>query len=145
MSGNKEPRMRYRRWSYRYTVVERPAQRWPFGDIWQTDRLRLLVPLHWRPDTDVYETASAIEMIVDLAGVDEDDFEIQLFEDVLVVDGQRRIPSGQGEVVYHAAGIRQGPFRVEARLPAAVDAEGVEAHYDRGVLRITLPKRVEAR
>src|SRR5262249_18791580 len=137
--------MRYRRWSYRYTVVERPAQRWPFDDPWPVDRLRLLVPLQWRPDVDLYETATAVELIVDLAGVDENDFEIQLFEDVLVIDGQRRLPSSDGEVVYHAAGIRQGPFRVEAPLPAAIDAERVEAHYDRGVLRITLPKRARGR
>jgi len=136
--------MRYRRWSYRYTVVESPARRWPSGEIWQTGPLRLLVPLHWRPDTDLYETATTVEMIVDLAGVHEDDFEIQLFEDVLVVDGQRRIPTGDGDVVYHAVGVRKGPFRVEIALPAPVDAERVEAHYDRGVLRITLPKRGEA-
>jgi HSP20 family molecular chaperone IbpA len=46
--------------------------------------------------------------------------------------------------VYHAAGIRQGPFRVELPLPAAVDADGVSATYDRGLLRITLPKRGRA-
>jgi len=43
--------------------------------------------------------------------------------------------------VYHAAGIRQGLFQVDIPLPALVDAERVEARYERGVLRITLPKR----
>jgi HSP20 family molecular chaperone IbpA len=43
--------------------------------------------------------------------------------------------------VYHAAGIRQGPFQVEVVLPAAVDAERIEARYERGLLRVTLPKR----
>jgi HSP20 family molecular chaperone IbpA len=45
---------------------------------------------------------------------------------------------------YHAAGVRQGPFRVELPLPAPVDGERVEALYDRGLLRISLPKRTEA-
>jgi HSP20 family protein len=136
--------MRYRRLSYRYAMVVRPGQTLPLGDIWPSDRLRLLVQSRWRPDADTYETATTVEILVDLAGVEEDDLEVQLFEDVLVVEGRRRLPSCQEGAVYHAAGIRQGPFRVELPLPAPVDAERVEARYERGLLRITLPKRAEA-
>jgi HSP20 family protein len=136
--------MLYRRLSYRYTMVVRPGQTLPLGDIWQSDRLRLLVQPRWRPDADTYETATTVEIMVDLAGVEDDDLEVQLFEDVLVVEGRRRLPSCQEGAVYHAAGIRQGPFRVELALPAPVDAERVEARYDRGLLRITLPKRAES-
>lgn len=136
--------MRYRRLSYRYTMVVRPGQILPSGDIWQSDRLRLLVQPRWRPDADTYETATTVEIMVDLAGVEEDELEVQLFEDVLVVEGRRQLPSCQEGAVYHAAGIRQGPFRVELPLPAPVDPERVEAHYDRGLLRITLPKHAEA-
>jgi HSP20 family protein len=92
---------------------------------------------------DTYETATAVEVVVDLAGVEEDDFEVQLFDDALVVEGHRQ-PLSQEGAVYHAAGIRHGPFRVELPLPAPVDPERVEARYDRGLLRITLPKRVGA-
>jgi HSP20 family molecular chaperone IbpA len=46
--------------------------------------------------------------------------------------------------VYHSATIRQGPFQLEVPLPAPVSSEQVEARYDRGLLRITLPKRVES-
>jgi hypothetical protein len=77
--------MRYRRLSYRYMVVG-SGQTWPFGELWERDRLRLLVEPRWRPDTDTYETATTVEIIVDLAGVDEDDFEVQLFEDALIVE-----------------------------------------------------------
>jgi HSP20 family protein len=136
--------MRYRRLSYRYTMVVRSGQTLPLGDMWQSDRLRLLVQPRWRPDADTYETATTVELMVDLAGIEEDDLEVQLFEDVLVVEGRRQLPSCQEGAVYHAVGIRQGPFRVELPLPAPVDAERVEARYDRGLLRITLPKRAEA-
>ena len=134
--------MRYRRLSYRYAMVVRSGQTWPLG-VWQSDRLRLLVQPRWRPDADTYETATTVVILVDLAGVEEDDLEVQLFEDVLIVEGRRQLPSCQEGAVY-AAGIHQGPFRVELPLPAPVDAERVEARYDRGLLRITLPKRVEA-
>jgi HSP20 family protein len=133
--------MRYRRLSYRYAMVVRSGRTWPFGELSQSDRLRLLIEPRWRPDADTYETASTVEIIVDLAGVDEDDFEVQLFEDALVVEGRRRPPSCQEGAVYQAASIRQGPFRMELPLPAPVDPERVDARYDRGLLCITLPKR----
>jgi HSP20 family molecular chaperone IbpA len=136
--------MRYRRLSYRYAMVVRSGQTWPFGDMWPSDRLRLLVQARWQPGADTYETASTVEIVVDLAGVDEDDVEVQVFEDALVVEGRRQLPACQEGAVYHAAGIRQGPFRVELPLPAAVDPEQAEARYDRGLLRVTLPKRAEA-
>ena len=132
--------MRYRRLSYRYTMVVRSWPEGPIGDVWRADRPRPLDRFGWRPDADTYETATAIEVMVDLAGVDEDDFEVQLFEDTLVVEGWRQLPSCQEGAVYHAAGIRQGPFQVAVPLPAPVDAEGVQARYERGLLRITLPK-----
>ena len=136
--------MRYRRLSYRYAMVVRSGHTWALADIWPSDRLRLLVQPRWRPDADMYETASTVEIILDLAGIDEDDYEVQLFEDALVVEGRRRLPSCQEGAVYQAAGIRQGPFKIELPLPAPVDPERVEARHDRGLLRITLPKRGEA-
>jgi HSP20 family molecular chaperone IbpA len=133
--------MRYRHLRYRYTMLVRSTPGWPLGDVWPSDRPRPLTRVGWRPDADTYETESTIEVLVELAGLDEDDFEVQLFEDVLVVEGDRRLPSCAEGAVYHAAGIRQGPFQVEVVLPAAVDAERIEARYERGLLRVTLPKR----
>ncbi len=133
--------MRYRRSDHRYAMVVRSGQTWPFGEVWQSDRLCLFVQSRWRPEADTYETSTAVEVIVDLAGVDEEDFEVQLFRDALVVEGHRRLPASSDAATYHAAGIRQGPFLVEVRLPVTLDHERVEARYDRGLLVITLPKR----
>ena len=137
--------MRYRRLSYRYTMVTGVDQFWsPFGDLWRSDPLRYLVEVRWRPDADVYETATTLEIVVDLAGVGEDDYEVQLFEDALVVEGRRHLPTSEEAAVYQSATIRQGPFRAEFPLAVPVDAEGVKAHYERGLLRITLPKQGRA-
>jgi len=133
--------MRYRRSSYRYTMVVRSGQDRPFGDRWPSEHLRLLLQGRWAPDSDTYETARTVEVVVDLAGVDEDDFEVHLFEDALLVEGRRQLPAHHEEAVYHTAGIRQGLFRVEIPLPVPVDSERVEARYEHGLLRITLPKR----
>jgi HSP20 family molecular chaperone IbpA len=141
IGAHNEAVMRYRRLSYRYELVMRPGRIWPFDDVWPTDRLRLLVQGRWQPDADVFESARTVEVVVDLAGVEEDDFEVQLFEDVLVVEGVRRLAANQEGAIYHSAAIRQGPFRVALPLPAVVDAERVETRYERGLLRVTLPKR----
>ena len=133
--------MRYRRLHYRYAMVVRSGRAWPFGELSQGDRLRFLVEPRWRPDTDTYETAATVEIVVDLAGVDEDDFEVQLFDNGLVVEGRRHLPSCGEDAVYHAAGIPQGFFRLELPLRARIDPERVEARYERGLLHVTLPKR----
>lgn len=133
--------MPYRRLTYYARVRTGPT--WPPGGAWESEQLRLLFQPRWRPDADVYETAGTIEMVVDLAGVDEDDFEVQLFENAVVIEGRRRLPSGGDDAVYHAAGIRQGLFGVELPLPARIDPDRVEAHYERGLLRVSLPKRRE--
>lgn len=129
--------MHYRRLRYRSTTTLRAGS---LAGLWQSERLRLLAQARWQPDADVFETATGVEVTVDIAGVDEDDFEVQLAEDTLVVEGHRRPGACPGEAVYHAAGIRYGPFRIELALPAPVDADRVEARYERGLLRITLPR-----
>jgi HSP20 family molecular chaperone IbpA len=136
--------MRYRYVSRRYLAVVRSGQSWPFGDIWQSEHVRVLVQGRWQPAADVYETASAVEVVVDLAGVHDEDYEIQLFEDALVIEGHRVLPTSEADAVYHAAAIRQGPFCLELALPALADPDRVEARYERGLLRITLPKRAES-
>jgi HSP20 family protein len=112
--------------------------------MWQVDRVRVLVEPGWRPNVDVYETVSSVELVLELAGLEEDDVELQLSESAVVVEGQRRLPVSEPGAMYHVAGIRQGPFRVEVMLPAPVDPERVEASYERGLLRISLPKREAA-
>ena len=133
--------MPYRRVTYHSATLRIATHPWPFGGAWEHETLRLLVQARWRPAADVAETSTSIDVTVDLAGVDEDDFEVQLFDNGLVVEGRRQLPSCAEDAVYHAAGIPQGLFRLEVALPARIDPDRVEARYERGLLRVTLPKR----
>ena len=133
--------MRYRRLSYRYAVTTRQAATWSFA-LRRSEVTGLgFGRTHWRPDADVCETAGAIDVVVDLAGVDEDAIEVQLFDDALVVEGERHLAACDAGAVYHAAAVLQGPFRLELPLPAPVDPTGVEARYERGLLRIRIRKQ----
>jgi HSP20 family molecular chaperone IbpA len=135
--------MRYRRLHIRYAMLAPSGPAWPYGDVGPYDRLRVLVQSGWRPDADLYETAATVEIAVELAGVDEDDVDIQLFDNVLVVAGHRHLPLSDAGARYHAAGIRQGAFQVALPLPAPIDPDHVEARYERGLLRVSLPKRAK--
>ncbi|MBI4491358.1 MAG: Hsp20/alpha crystallin family protein [Chloroflexi bacterium] len=133
--------MRYRRLSYRYALVLAAGQPRPLGPLGPAEQLGVwLAQPRWRPPADVYETVRTITVAVELAGVEQDELDVVLYEDALVVEGQRRLPMFEAGGVYHAAEIRQGPFRLELPLPAAIDPERVDARYERGLLQITLAK-----
>jgi HSP20 family protein len=130
--------MRYRHLGYRYAMVVTTGQPRPYGEGWRGEQVSIILAQpRWRPAADVYETATALEVTVELAGVDQD---VLLFEDALVVEGRRRLAPADRGGVYHAAEIRQGPFRVDVSLPAPIEAKRVEARYEQGLLHILLPK-----
>ena len=133
--------MRYRRLSYRYAVVMAAGRPRTLGEAWQRQPANISMGhSFWRPPTDVVETASEVIVLVELAGVDHEQLDVLLFEDALIVEGERRLPA-HAAGVYHAAEIRQGQIRLELPLPAAIDPEKVNAHYERGLLEMRLGKR----
>ena len=133
--------MRYRRLSYRYAVVMATGRPRSFGEAWQRQPSGISMgDSYWRPAADIVETATEVIVLVELAGVDHDELDVLLFEDALIVEGERRLPAHTAGV-YHAAEIRQGQVRLELRLPAQIDPERVDARYERGLLEMRLGKR----
>jgi HSP20 family molecular chaperone IbpA len=133
--------MRYRRLGSRYTMVMTTGDPTPLAEVFRVGGTGVvLAQPQWRPAADMFETPAAFVVVVELAGVDEEAFEVLLFEDALVLEGHRHLQGCEEGGVYHAVGIRQGPFRLEVRLPVPVDADRVQARYERGLLSIRLPK-----
>ena len=120
--------MRYRRVSYRYALLVTGNQERAFGDPLAAVQPGVrFAETFWRPPADVCESATTIVVTVDLAGIDQDDLDVVLFEDALIVEGRRRLTGVEPGVVYHVAEIRQGPFRLELGLPGSIDQERVDA------------------
>jgi HSP20 family molecular chaperone IbpA len=92
----------------------------------------------WRPPTDVYETGDSAVVIVEIAGLREDDFEISLSGRTLVIGGERRDPAEK--LAYQQMEIRYGRFRTQVYLPWALDNGQVEAVYENGFLKVMLRK-----
>lgn len=99
----------------------------------------------WRPPADIHETTDAVVVKLELAGVQEEHLEITVYENGLVVSGRREDDADLDECLcYHEAQVHYGPFRAEFRLPVPVERERAAISYDRGFLRIRLPKTVAA-
>jgi HSP20 family protein len=137
-------RVRYRRRHGRCATTEgeggATAVEW-----WQLSRTVVIAAGAWRPRADVYESSGQILVAVELAGVEPRDLEVQLYDDMLLVEGRRSIPEALAEGRYHSAEIPRGRFRLRLRLPALVDSGGAEARFERGLLELSLPKAGGAR
>lgn len=92
----------------------------------------------WRPPTDVYETDNHVVIKVEVAGMDEDDFAIQLRGRRLTISGVRRDPGIKRG--YQNMEIRYGTFVSELELGWSVDPDAVDAAYEHGFLYVRLPK-----
>ncbi len=131
--------MRYRRLSYRYSLVLARGGLEPLRLASQHQPGVHLAQTCWRPPADVYETSDAVVITAEVGGMEHDDIEVLLYEDALVVEGERRIHA-DADAVYHSVEIRQGRFRLDLPLPPGVDRDRVDARYERGVLRVVIGK-----
>lgn len=111
-----------------------------------------LAPIGWSDHAfttslaaDVSETADEILVRMDLPGFDPKDIQVTLEGDTLSVAATRQTESRrEGEALLRSERTH-GTVRRSFRLPAEVDAGRVEARHENGVLRLTLPKREDAK
>jgi HSP20 family molecular chaperone IbpA len=102
------------------------------------DPLPLVAPAHFRPPADVYETDEALVVRAELAGLSDGDLDVEIYEDALVVSGDRKTLLREGRRFYEV-GIRTGPFRLEVPFPRPIDAARVETRYENGIVCVVLP------
>jgi HSP20 family protein len=99
-------------------------------------------PGSWAPAVDVIETADSYLLFAELSGVRREDVQLQVRERRLELSGRRQPP---GE---HRNFLRMerssGPFRRSFELGAAIDADGISAAIDHGILRVHVPKLAAA-
>ncbi len=74
-------------------------------------------------------------------GLSSENIQIQILDDIITIEG--RFPEREGN--YLVQELPGGVFRRSLRLPAAVEADKVEAHLEAGVLTLRLPKSEAAR
>ena len=99
----------------------------------------------WTPQVDVFESAEAITLKVDLPEVNAKDVDLQIDGNALTLRGERSLENGDHREAYHRIERNYGPFSRTFTVPSTVDNERASAECHDGVLRITLPKKAEAK
>ena len=93
--------------------------------------------------TDVFHTDDRLVIRMDLPGVDPDDVEVTVQESTLLINGKRTFPFEADEVRFVRRGTFYGDFTQKVALGKGLDVERISAHYDNGVLELTIPYSAE--
>src|SRR4051794_17750904 len=94
----------------------------------------------WMPAMDLVETDAHFVLRADLPGLSESDVNIEVEDRVLTISGERKSEHESTKEGYHRVERAFGAFSRSLTLPEGVDAEAVEANFDRGVLEVRIPK-----
>ena len=97
------------------------------------------------PPVDIYEDANHVVLKLEVPGMKQEDFDIQLENHTLTVRGERKFEKETKEENYHRVERRYGSFARGFSLPNTIDPATVKAHYDAGVLIVELGKRAESK
>jgi HSP20 family protein len=95
------------------------------------------------PSMDVKETDKEIVVETELPGLDDKDISLTVQNGILIVQGEKKLDYDEEKENYHVMERRYGSFQRSLRLPDTVDENNIDARFDNGVLKVTLPKRPE--
>jgi HSP20 family protein len=95
------------------------------------------------PSMDVKETDKEIVVETELPGLEEKDISLTVHNGILTIQGEKKLDYDEQKENYHVMERRYGSFQRSLRLPETVDDTKVDARFDNGVLKVTLPKRPE--
>lgn len=101
------------------------------------------VARRWIPPMDLVEADDEYVLRADLPGLDREDLEIEVKDNVLTVSGERRAEHEDRKEGYHRVERSFGRFSRSLDLPEGVDPSAVGADFDRGVLEVRIPKPEE--
>jgi HSP20 family protein len=100
---------------------------------------RVVTPASF-PAMNVWTGDDTAVITAEVPGVSADEIDISVVGETLTLSGERKPEDLEGGVRYHRRERGGGRFSRSIELPFRVDADKVEAAYDKGILRVTLPR-----
>jgi len=97
------------------------------------------------PEMDLYETDKEIVAEINAPGIDPEKTEIVIENGILSVKGEGEEKKEEKKKDYLRKEISHRSFYRSVRLPVEVDENKVEATYEKGILKITMPKKEAAK
>jgi HSP20 family protein len=104
-----------------------------------------LTTTSFAPPVDIYEDEHTIAVKMEVPGIDEKDIDVRIENTTLTVHGERKIEKEEKEENFRRIERQYGSFTRSFTLPSSVDMGQVSANYDKGVLKISLAKKAEAK
>ena len=105
----------------------------------------VLTTSNFAPPVDVYEDEHNITLKIEVPGIDEGDINVSIENNTLTVRGERKFEKDEKEENFHRVERMYGSFTRSFTLPNTLDPEQVSALYEKGVLKIRLAKKTEAK
>src|SRR6516162_397176 len=116
-----------------------------FRDSFGESREEALTTGSFAPPVDVYEDEHSVNLKIEVPGIEEKDIDVRVENNSLTVHGERKFEKEEKEENFRRVERQYGSFTRSFSLPNTVDAEKVNANYEKGVLKITLAKKAEAK
>ena len=117
------------------------SDRWPrIGQLWDIEPRFGLKGFMRTPTVDMSETDKGFKITAELPGMDEKDLEVNVTDDVLTIEGNKREEREEKKKDYYLQERHYGQFRRSLRLPQDADAEKISARFDKGVLSVDIPR-----
>jgi len=104
-----------------------------------------LTTTSFAPPVDIYEDEHTIAVKMEVPGIDEKDIDVRIESNTLTVHGERKIENEEKEENFRRIERQYGSFTRSFTLPSSIDMGQVSANYDKGVLKISLAKKAEAK
>ena len=99
----------------------------------------------WAPSVDIYEDKDRLILEAELPGMNREDFDISVENNVITLRGERKFEKKADGDNYHRVERSYGSFTRSFTLPQTVTADGATADFENGMLRVSLPKREETK
>src|SRR6202051_3169820 len=104
-----------------------------------------LTTTSFAPPVDIYEDEHNISLRMEVPGIDEKDIDVRIEGNTLTVHGERKLEKDEKEENYRRIERQYGSFTRSFTLPNSVDPGQVSANYEKGLLKIKLAKKAEAK
>jgi HSP20 family protein len=99
----------------------------------------------WSPSVDISENKDNFVVKAELPGLEAKDVNVSISGDVLTIKGEKKAEEEEKDEHYHRVERYSGSFQRVFHLSSGVKADKIEANFDKGVLKVILPKVEEAK
>jgi len=96
------------------------------------------------PAVDIAESEKAYELTAELPGMDEKNIEVRVANGTLIIKGEKQEEKEEKKKDYYMRERNFGSFERRFEMPEGVDADKIEASFKKGIITLTLPKKLEA-